>query len=64
MARYTDLPTMRKPGAGPAILSRALKRIEPAHRGNVLAGLDVPDAAVVDNGGPRLSVQFRVSGVR
>jgi selenide,water dikinase len=42
---------------GATILSRALGRIEPAHRADVLVGLDAPDdAAVVDTGGPRLSV--------
>ena len=42
---------------GSTILSRALGRIEPAPRDDVLVGLDAPDdAAVVDTGGPRLSV--------
>ncbi len=39
------------------VLSRALGRIVPAHRDEVLIGLDAPDdAAVVDTGGPLLSV--------
>jgi selenide,water dikinase len=43
---------------GATVLSRALGRIEPAERPEVLVGLAAPDdAAVVDTGGPRLSVQ-------
>jgi len=42
---------------GATVLSRALGRIAPAVRTDVLVGLDAPDdAAVVDTGGPRLSV--------
>jgi len=42
---------------GATVLSRALGRIAPAMRTDVLVGLDAPDdAAVVDTGGPRLSV--------
>lgn len=42
---------------GATVLSRALGHIAPAERGDVLVGLDAPDdAAVVDTGGPRLSV--------
>ena len=42
---------------GATVLSRALGRIEPAPRTDVLVGLDAPDdAAVVDSGGPRLAV--------
>ena len=42
---------------GATVLSRALGRIAPAGRADVLVGLDAPDdAAVVDTGGPRLSV--------
>ena len=41
---------------GATVLARALNAIEPAPRGDVVIGLDAPDdAAVVDNGGPRLS---------
>jgi selenide,water dikinase len=43
---------------GATVLSRALGRIEPAHRAEVVAGLDAPDdAALVDIGGDRLSLQ-------
>ena len=43
---------------GATVLSRALGRIDPAPRDDVLVGLDAPDdAAVVDAGGERLSVQ-------
>ncbi len=43
---------------GATVLSRALGSIEPLHRDEVLVGLAAPDdAAVVDTGGPRLSVQ-------
>ena len=43
---------------GATVLSRALGRLVPLHRPEVLVGLDAPDdAAVVDTGGPRLSVQ-------
>ena len=43
---------------GATVLSRALGRIEPAPRADVLVGLDAPDdAAVVDAGGERLLVQ-------
>lgn len=43
---------------GAAVLSRALGGIVPAARADVLVGLDAPDdAAVVDTGGERLSVQ-------
>mgnify|MGYP003386251026 CR=1 FL=1 len=42
---------------GATVLSRALGRIVPAPRDDVVIGLDSPDdAAVVDTGGPRLSV--------
>jgi len=42
---------------GATVLSRALGRIAPAVRTDVLVGLDAPDdAAVVDTGGSRLSV--------
>ncbi len=42
---------------GATVLSRALGRIEPMQRAEVLVGLDSPDdAAVVDTGGSRLSV--------
>lgn len=42
---------------GATVLSRALGRIETTHRDDVVIGLDAPDdAAVVDNGGDRLSV--------
>jgi selenide,water dikinase len=43
---------------GATVLSRALGAIEPAARDDVVIGLDAPDdAAVVDTGGPKLSVQ-------
>ncbi len=43
---------------GATVLSRALAGIEPAPRTDVVVGLDAPDdAAVVDTGGERLSVQ-------
>ena len=43
---------------GATVLSRALGSIEPFSRPEVLVGLAAPDdAAVVDTGGPRLSVQ-------
>ncbi|HZF75959.1 MAG TPA: FAD-dependent oxidoreductase, partial [Acetobacteraceae bacterium] len=43
---------------GATVLSRALGRIEPFPRPEVLVGLAAPDdAALVDTGGPRLSVQ-------
>ncbi len=43
---------------GATVLSRALGSIEPFHRDEVLVGLAAPDdAAVVDTGGPQLSVQ-------
>ncbi len=43
---------------GATVLSRAIGRIEPFPRPEVLVGLAAPDdAAVVDTGGPRLSVQ-------
>ena len=43
---------------GATVLSRALGAIVPYPRADVLVGLDAPDdAAVVDTGGPRLSVQ-------
>jgi selenide, water dikinase len=43
---------------GATILSRALGRIEPVARTDVVVGLDAPDdAALVDVGGDRLSVQ-------
>ena len=42
---------------GSTVLSRALGAITPAARDDVVIGLDAPDdAAVVDTGGPRLSV--------
>ena len=42
---------------GATVLSRALGAIVPAERADVVIGLDAPDdAAVVDTGGPRLSV--------
>ncbi|HYF08090.1 MAG TPA: selenide, water dikinase SelD [Acetobacteraceae bacterium] len=42
---------------GATVLSRALGRIKPVERPEVLVGLSAPDdAAVVDTGGPRLSV--------
>jgi selenide,water dikinase len=43
---------------GASVLSRALGRIEPAARADVIVGLDAPDdAALVDIGGERLSLQ-------
>jgi selenide,water dikinase len=43
---------------GATVLSRALRAIEPAARADVVVGLDAPDdAAVVDVGGDRLSLQ-------
>jgi selenide,water dikinase len=43
---------------GATVLSRALGSIEPAVREDVVIGLDAPDdAAIVDTGGPKLSVQ-------
>jgi selenide, water dikinase len=43
---------------GATVLSRALGSIVPAARGDVVVGLDAPDdAAIVDTGGPKLSVQ-------
>ena len=43
---------------GATVLSRALAGIDPAPRGDIVIGLDAPDdAAVVDTGGDRLSVQ-------
>lgn len=43
---------------GATVLSRALGEIAPYPRDDVLVGLDAPDdAAVVETGGPRLSVQ-------
>jgi selenide,water dikinase len=42
---------------GATVLSRALGRVNPAERADVVVGLDAPDdAAVVDTGGPLLSV--------
>ena len=42
---------------GATVLSRALGAIEPLERDDVVVGLDAPDdAAIVDTGGPRLSV--------
>jgi len=42
---------------GATVLSRALGRVAPAERADVVVGLDAPDdAAVVDTGGPLLSV--------
>ena len=42
---------------GATVLSRALGALEPARRDEVLVGLDTPDdAAIVDTGGPQLSV--------
>lgn len=42
---------------GATVLSRALSNIVPADRADVIIGLDAPDdAAVVETGGPRLSV--------
>jgi len=43
---------------GATVLSRALGRIDPLRRDEVVVGLDSPDdAAIVDAGGPRLLVQ-------
>jgi selenide,water dikinase len=43
---------------GASVLSRALSNIVPAHRDDVLIGLVAPDdAAIIDTGGPKLSVQ-------
>jgi selenide,water dikinase len=43
---------------GATVLSRALNRIEPAARADVVVGLDAPDdAALVDVGGEQLSLQ-------
>ncbi len=43
---------------GATVLSRALGAIVPAQRDDVIVGLDAPDdAAIVDTGGPQLSVQ-------
>ena len=43
---------------GATVLSRALGSIEPAPRADIVVGLDSPDdAALVDTGGDRLSVQ-------
>lgn len=43
---------------GASVLSRTLGRIEPAARADVVVGLDAPDdAALVDIGGERLSLQ-------
>ncbi|HEY7242594.1 MAG TPA: selenide, water dikinase SelD [Xanthobacteraceae bacterium] len=43
---------------GATVLSRALAMIDPAPRNDVIAGLDAPDdAALVDTGGEKLSVQ-------
>jgi selenide, water dikinase len=43
---------------GASVLARALGNIEPAARGDVVVGLDAPDdAALVDVGGDRLSLQ-------
>ena len=43
---------------GATVLSRALGQVSPAERADVLVGLDAPDdAAIVDTGGPLLSVQ-------
>jgi selenide,water dikinase len=43
---------------GASVLSRALGRIEPAARADIVVGLDAPDdAALVDVGGDRLSLQ-------
>ncbi len=42
---------------GASVLSRALGRLEPLRRADVVVGLDAPDdAAIVDTGGERLSV--------
>lgn len=55
-------PAMRCGGCGAkvgaTVLARALDSIEPAERHDVIVGLDAPDdAAIVDTGGPQLSVQ-------
>lgn len=43
---------------GATVLARALRSIVPVQRDDVLIGLDAPDdAAVIDTGGPRLTVQ-------
>ena len=43
---------------GASTLSRALSNIEPALRGDIVVGLEAPDdAAIVDTGGDKLSVQ-------
>jgi selenide,water dikinase len=43
---------------GATVLSRALATIEPAARDDVVIGLDAPDdAAIVDTGGPKLTLQ-------
>jgi selenide,water dikinase len=43
---------------GATVLTRALGAIEPARRGDIVVGLDAPDdAALVDVGGERLSLQ-------
>jgi len=43
---------------GASILTRALADLEPVHRNDVIVGLDAPDdAALVDVGGERLSLQ-------
>lgn len=43
---------------GATVLARALGAIEPAPRPDIVVGLDAPDdAALVDTGGPQLSVQ-------
>jgi selenide,water dikinase len=43
---------------GATVLSRALARIEPAPRADVIVGLQAPDdAALVDTGGEKLSIQ-------
>lgn len=43
---------------GATVLSRALGAIEPAPRPDIIVGLDAPDdAAIVDTGGAKLSVQ-------
>jgi selenide,water dikinase len=43
---------------GATVLSRVLAGLEPARRPDVVTGLDAPDdAAIVDTGGPQLSLQ-------
>jgi selenide, water dikinase len=43
---------------GATVLSRALGALEPAARSDIIVGLDAPDdAAIVDTGGAKLSVQ-------